>query len=233
MAILEVCCTDERSVMAAQDGGAQRVELCADIEADGLTPSDELIRMALATGIRVHVLVRPRAGNFIYNVREGDEIVDSIRRAVALGAHGVVVGALTAEGDVDVPLCQRCLETAGEASVTFHRAFDVCRDPLSAFDTIASLGFDRLLTSGHEAKAEQGVALIRQLVERSHALASAATSRLTVMPGSGVSSKNARSILEATGATEIHGTFRERVDGQLMTTAEEVRNTILQILKPN
>lgn len=224
---LEVCCTDIEAVLAAKEGGADRVELCSNIEADGLTPGCQLVREAAETGLRVHVLIRPREGNFVYNEGEKRQMLDDIRMAHQCGAHGVVVGALTPSGDLDVPFCQQMVEEAHGMSLTFHRAFDVCRDYRQAFGQIQEMGFHRLLTSGQAPKAQEGLEIIRELVGLSqqwHA-AHPLQPRLIVMPGSGVSSLNASEILAETGATEIHGTLRERVDGQLRTTAQEVKRT--------
>ena len=162
---LEVCCADLVSLRAAVEGGAHRVELCQALGLDGLTPSTGMIEMAVESGIVVHVLIRPREGNFVYGQDEVECMARDIRMARSLGAHGVVIGALTEEGDIDVATCQRLVDEAGEMRITFHRAFDVCRDPLRAFEQIVSLGCDRLLTSGHERTAEEGIPLIRQLVD--------------------------------------------------------------------
>ncbi len=225
--LLEVCCTDMDSVLAAQEGGADRVELCSDIEADGLTPSSELIRLAVGTGLRVHVLIRPRDGNFVYSEAEAEQMLRDIEMARECGAHGVVVGALTAEGDVDLPLCHRMIAAAKGMGLTFHRAFDVCRDYRVAFQQIMEMGFHRLLTSGQAEKAHEGLSVIAELVAASHAWHKVHPQqpRLIVMPGSGVNARNAATILSETGATEIHGTLRECVDGRLHTTSREVRRT--------
>lgn len=223
--LIEVCCTDIQSVRAAKEGGADRVELCVDIEEDGLTPPAELIRQAVQTGLKVHVLVRPRAGNFVYDEAEAQTMISQIREARENGAHGVVVGALREDGTLDKPLCQRMAEAAKGMSLTFHRAFDVCQAPLQTFDDIATMGFDRLLTSGQAAKAIDGTELIKQLVERSHRLQAKHPEgkRIIVMAGSGVSPHNASQIVKETGVTEIHGTFREIINGQLITTAAQVK----------
>ncbi len=198
---LEVCVADLHSLQAAVRGGAHRVELCSDLEQDGLTPNSNLVRKAVEADIAVHVLIRPRGGNFVYNEEEAMEMLSSIRMARSLGADGVVIGALTPEGDVDMPLCRRLMQEAEGMNVTFHRAFDVCRNPSEALEQIISLGANRLLTSGQCATAEEGIPLLRELVRQS-------AGRISIMPGSGVSAENAAHILQQTGATEIHGTLR-------------------------
>lgn len=198
---LEVCCADLQSLYAAIKGGAHRVELCQALSLDGLTPSAGMIRMAVESGITVHVLIRPREGDFVYSQEELACMINDIRVARELGAHGVVIGALDSEGNIDVEMCRKMVAAAEGMHVTFHRAFDVCRDPLEAILKIMDLGCDRLLTSGQAASAEQGIPLIKQLVEL-------CGDRLTIMPGAGVNTSNAANILNETGAIEIHGSLR-------------------------
>lgn len=214
---LEVCCADIESVWAAKEGGAHRIELCEALELDGLTPSEELIRQTIATGMPVQVLIRVREGNFVYSSEEVETMAASIRLAKELGAHGVVIGALTPEGQVDKPAIARMMEEAEGMSVTFHRAFDVCRDPLQALEEIIALGCHRLLTSGQQHSAFAGIPLLRQLTTQ-------AAGRIIIMPGAGVNPQNAMHILTETGATEIHGSLRR--NGH--TDARMVRDVVEQ-----
>lgn len=214
---LEVCCADIESVWAAKEGGAHRIELCEALELDGLTPSEELIRQAIAAGMPVQVLIRVREGNFVYSPEEVETMVASIRLAKELGAHGVVIGALTPEGQIDKPAIARMMEEAEGMSVTFHRAFDVCRDPLQALEEIIALGCHRLLTSGQQHSAFAGIPLLRQLTTQ-------AAGRIIIMPGAGVNPQNAMHILTETGATEIHGSLRR--NGH--TDARMVRDVVEQ-----
>ena len=211
MPTLEVCAGDLASAQAAAQGGAHRIELCSALELDGLTPSPALIEAARRIeGLRLHVLIRPREGDFVYSEAETGTMLRDIRIARQLGADGVVIGALTPEGDIDLPSCRRLIEAAQGLPVTFHRAFDRARNPLQALEDIIVLGCTRLLTSGQAPTAEAGIPLLRQLVLQ-------ARGRLIVMPGAGVTPANARLILDATGATEIHGSFRSP-QGALLTT---------------
>lgn len=214
---LEVCCADIESVWAAKEGGAHRIELCEALELDGLTPSEELIRQTIATGMPVQVLIRVREGNFVYSSEEVETMAASIRLAKELGAHGVVIGALTPEGQIDKPAIARMMEEAEGMSVTFHRAFDVCRDPLQALEDIIALGCHRLLTSGQQHSAFAGIPLLRQLTTQ-------AAGRIIIMPGAGVNPQNAMHILTETGATEIHGSLRR--NGH--TDARMVRDVVEQ-----
>ena len=147
--ILEVCCGDIQSIYAAKTGGAHRIELCSALSEGGVTPSAGLIREAVSSGIpAVHILIRPRGGDFLYSEDEIRLMETDIRCAVSSGVDGVVIGALTSDGDIDMTTCRRLIETAGDCSVTFHRAFDLCRNPQKALEDIISLGCDRILTSG-------------------------------------------------------------------------------------
>lgn len=219
MRTLEVCCGSLVSVLHAAEGGAGRIELCSGLDEGGLTPSIGLIRAALKVGgPKKHVLIRPRGGDFLYSSAEQDVIADDILAARKAGVDGVVVGALTADGDVDEVACRRFIEAAkgdcrecfggkkemissSPVSVTFHRAFDLCRDPKNALEKLISLGFDRVLTSGQAATAADGVVLLRELVMQ-------ADGRIAIMPGCGVNPANAPQILAETGAMEIHASAR-------------------------
>ena len=139
--LLEVCAADPASVKAATEGGAARVELCSALGEGGVTPSAGLIRQALKVpGIKVHVLIRPRGGDFSYDEDEIQTMCADIRTAREAGVHGVVIGALTPEGDIDMDACRRMMSEAGDLNVTFHRAFDLCRDPEKAVEEIIALG---------------------------------------------------------------------------------------------
>ena len=228
--ILEVCCGNLESVHAAVRGGAQRVELCSQLELDGLTPSWEDLRTArsLYPQLRIHVLIRPRAGDFCYTPAEVETMSKEIETALDLGADGVVIGALTRHGDVDREamtelcgmvsawaaaralqggLCHASNDThyfeaeSPEPAITFHRAFDVCRKPFQAMEEIIGLGCSRILTSGQAASVLEGAALIRELRAR-------AAGRIILLPGGGIRPDNARRILEATSCTELHSSAR-------------------------
>lgn len=202
MTKLEICAGSVESVIAARNGGAARVELCAALEIGGITPSMGLIAQARKVeGIALNVIIRPRGGDFLYNEQEIACMEQDIHTCKALGADGIVIGALTADGDIDTALCRRLIAAADGMSVTFHRAFDVCREPQKALEDIIALGCDRLLTSGQAATAEKGIALIKELMEQ-------ADGRIIIMPGCGVNSDNAAHILKETGASEIHASAR-------------------------
>lgn len=204
--ILEVCAGSVQSVVSARDGGAARVELCSALEIGGITPSAALIAQSRKVDdIKLNVLIRPRGGDFLYNDYEVATMEQDIVTARQLGADGVVIGALTADGDIDIKVCQRLIDAADGMSVTFHRAFDMCRDPFKALEDVITLGCHRILTSGLASTALAGIVLIKQLVSQ-------ADGRIIIMPGCGVSPANAATILNETGAIEIHASARMKVE---------------------
>lgn len=200
--IFEICANSAESVVQAQLGGAQRVELCAGIPEGGTTPSYGEIKAALKyTAIDVNVIIRPRAGDFLYTERELEIMeydIDVIRES---GIHGVVFGCLTADGEIDTAAMKRLMKHCKGLSVTFHRAFDVCRQPRLALEQIINLGCDRILTSGQQPNAQQGIPLIRELVEQ-------AGHRIVIMPGCGINETNIGQIAAETGAREFHMSAR-------------------------
>lgn len=222
--ILEVCCGSFADVERAVEGGAERIELCSALSLDGLTPSMGLIESVKTyyPQLTIHVLIRPREGDFVYTDEEKKIIMRDIRNAIISGADAIVCGALTRDGDIDVEAVQNMLgmvRCGGGKSLTFHRAFDVCRDPIHALSVLKELGVTRILTSGQQSTAEKGIPLLKQLVEE-------AGDQLIILPGGGVNSGNAREILQQTGAKEIHGSCRK---GTTSTDAAEVAAVIREI----
>lgn len=223
---LEVCCGSLQSVMNAVEGGAERIELCQALSLDGLTPSIGLLKTvrALYPTLKIHVLIRPREGNFVYTTKEVDVMVDDIRAALPY-ADGIVIGALTPQGGIDIAAMSRMMAAVRHSTpgtqipVTFHRAFDVCRDPLTALEQIIELGCRRLLTSGQQPRAADGIDLLRRLRDL-------ADERLIIMPGGGVNASNARQIVDDVQTTEIHGSCS---DSQGITSAAVVRQVLAAI----
>lgn len=210
MALLEICAGSVKSAIAARDGGAERIELCAALEIGGVTPSAGVITEARKVeGLVLNVIIRPRGGDFLYNGYEVACMEKDICTCKRLGADGVVIGALTAEGDIDTATCKRLIAAADGMSITFHRAFDMCRNPKEALEQLISLGCHRVLTSGQAATAEAGIPLLKELVEQ-------ANGRIIIMPGCGVNSGNAANILHATGAGEIHASARKSVGSGML-----------------
>lgn len=195
---LEVCLDSVESAVAARDGGAGRIELCAAMADGGITPSCGLVAaVRRAVRIRLHVLVRPRPGDFVYSGMELRAMADDIRAAKDLGAEGVVVGALTARRAVDSGTMERLIRAAEPMSVTFHRAFDEVRRRDRALEALIDLGVDRVLTAGAAATAFDGRREIGRLVAQS-------AGRIAVMAGGGVGHRTAARLVEETGVREVH-----------------------------
>ena len=208
---IEICANSVESAVKAQEGGAYRVELCAGIPEGGTTPSFGDIRMArqLLQETKLHVIIRPRGGDFLYNHLEQEIMLHDIKVARQLGADGVVFGCLTSEGNVDMPAMKKLMNAVGDMNVTFHRAFDMCRDPKEALEQIIELGCTRILTSGQEATAVQGIPLLKELVEQ-------ADGRIIIMPGCGVNPNNILQIAEETGACEFQFSGRSSYESGMI-----------------
>jgi copper homeostasis protein len=194
----EICVHSIDGVRAAKAAGADRVELCADLLEGGITPSLGMIRGARAVGgIRVHVIVRPRGGDFLYDDDEFAAMEADIDAAKAEGADGVVIGMLAADGTIDRARTATLIARARPISVTFHRAFDMTPDPFAALDTLIELGIDRVLTSGQEESVLEGLPLLIELTKR-------AGDRIVIMPGGGITARNIGRIIAALRPKEIH-----------------------------
>lgn len=240
--LFEICANSVESCIAAQAGGANRVELCAGIPEGGTTPSygDIIIAREILNTTKLHVIIRPRGGDFLYSPLEQRIMLKDIDNARQLGADGVVFGCLTAEGDIDITLMKQLMEAAGDMSITFHRAFDVCRNPQKALEDIIGLGCNRILTSGQQPTAEQGIPLLKELEKQ-------AAGRIILLAGCGVNETNIAHIAKETGIHEFHFSARETLRSGMkyhneavsmggtihideyernVTTAERVKKTI-------
>ncbi|MDP8079943.1 copper homeostasis protein CutC [Phocoenobacter skyensis] len=194
----ELCIDNIQSVETASKAKVNRVELCSALAVGGLTPSYGLIKQALHfKDLSHHVMIRPRASNFVFNQAEIEIMITDILIAKELGVNGVVIGALTDNHDIDTQICEKLIDTAQGMEITFHRAFDLCRDPKTALAQIIDLGCTRLLTSGLKKTAWLGKENIAQLVQQSNG-------RIQIMAGAGVTSENALEIVKATGIDNIH-----------------------------
>lgn len=203
--ILEICVDSVESSVAAESGGAQRVELCSALAEGGLTPSLGLMRaVRRRIGIGLHVMIRPRGGDFLYSEEELAVMREDIALAAECGVDGIAIGLLTADGDVDVERTRELVELARPMEVTFHRAIDLARDVESALQEVVRTGADRVLTSGAEPSAMQGRHRIREMVH-------AAEGCIRVIAGGGIRPENAREIAETTGAPEFHAALRRSV----------------------
>lgn len=205
--IFEICVDSVAGVTAAKSAGATRVELCASLLEGGITPSRGMIRRArTVSGIKLHVIIRPRGGDFLFDDDEFASMEADIETAKAEGADGVVIGQLTADGHIDVARTRDLMARARPLAVTFHRAFDMTPDPFAALETLVTLGVDRVLTSGQEASVLEGLPLIRELVEK-------AGQRIIVMPGGGITARNAERIVAVARPREMHFAALELAEG--------------------
>lgn len=214
---LEVCCCDIESVIAAKEGGADRIELCSALEVGGLTPSLGLIKEAVKHfGDGVFVLVRERPGDFVYSPLEINVMAEDIKLAVKEGVSGIVIGALTEDGNIDTAATRVLIEAAGDLPITFHRAFDLVKDPINSLEKIIELGCHRILTSGQKESAETGIPLLKQLNDK-------AGNRIVILAGAGVTSENAAKILKETGGKEIHASAKIMVGDHMRSSSEKVK----------
>ena len=219
---LEIAANSVGSALAAQAGGADRIELCENLGEGGTTPSYgtlALVRERLR--IPVYVLVRPRGGDFRYDTVELEVMKRDIDTCARLGCDGVVIGALDADGDVDATTCRELITAAGNMSVTFHRAFDAACNQAQALEDIIALGCHRVLTSGAAPSALEGVDTIAAHVRQ-------AGERIGILVGAGVTAANLPTLVARSGAREFHGSARA-----LRASAMRHRNEALQGLEPD
>ncbi len=203
---LEICTASVPSAIAARDGGADRVELCTALPEGGLTPSYATIKETRRQlSIPVHVLIRPREGDFLYSKEELDVMCEDISLARDLGVDGVVCGALDADGNIDRKAMERLMQASRGMSFTFHRAFDLCRNPFKSLDVLIELGVNTLLTSGQATTAPEGADLIKKLIGLSQ------ETGLTIMPGCGIRPDNLAQFIRETGAQTVHLSARKLI----------------------
>lgn len=212
----EICVDSVESAVAAQAGGADRVELCDNLMEGGTTPSFGSIEVARKLlDIKLHIIIRPRGGDFLYSDTEFEIMKRDIEAAKRLGVDGVVIGLLDREGNIDMTRTAELVEMSRPMSVTFHRAFDVCADPLRAIDQLADIGIDRILTSGQEATAVEGSELIAKLVEH-------ASERIIIMACGNLNERNIHRVVAQTGVKELHFTGFRSVDSEMKYRNERV-----------
>jgi copper homeostasis protein len=215
--ILEICTDSITSSLEAAKAGAHRLELCAALPVGGLTPSAGTIRLVREkVDLPLHVLIRPRSGDFFYSADEFAIMRQDVLTARELGADGVVLGLLHPDGTIDVARTGQLVALARPMRVTFHRAFDVCADPFQALEELTALGVDRLLTSGQQSSAPQGADLLRQLVQK-------AGGHLIIMPGGGINDSNLESLMRQTGAREFHMSLSRKTSSPMTFRRPQVK----------
>jgi len=208
--LIEVCANSVESALTAQAGGAARVELCSALVEGGITPSAAAIELAKEKlQIGLHVLIRPRGGDFCYDDTEFAVMKRDIAFSKRAGVDGVVIGVLNPDGLIDTARTRELIAAARPMSVTFHRAFDMTADAFRALDDVLALGMERLLTSGQRASAVEGKELIAELIRR-------AGDRLIVMPGAGINEGNILELIAATGAREYHLSGQKKIASQMI-----------------
>jgi copper homeostasis protein len=214
--LIEVCAAHLQSAIAAQEGGAKRVELCDNLYEGGTTPSYSLIKIARKKlNIGLNVMIRPRGSDFCYSDLEFEIMKEDIQVCKKLGADGVVFGILLPDGNVDISRTGQLVQLARPMSVTFHRAFDMTPEPFKVLEVIINLGIDRILTAGQVNIVPQGMDMITLLLKM-------ANDRIIIMPGSGINESNIQSIRDKTGAKEFHLTGRKPFDSKMIYRKEGI-----------
>lgn len=207
---LEICVDTVESAITAQEAGADRVELCDNLLEGGTTPGPGTIASARSNlTIAINVIIRPRGTDFLYSDLEYDIMRRDIEYCGELGIDGIVLGILRSNGEIDIERTARLIELAQPMSATFHRAFDMCPDPMKGLEDVINTGADRLLTSGQKDKAADGTSLINDLIRK-------AGTRIIIMPGSGINHSNIAAIAKATNANEFHTTARKTVESEMV-----------------
>ena len=215
--IIEIATSDFESTRSAVAGGADRIELCANLGEGGTTQSYGVIKKCRENfDVKIYPIIRVRGGDFLYTDEEFNCMYEDALLCKKLACDGVVIGFLNKDGSIDINRTAKIVEAVYPLGVTFHRAFDRCLDPFEAMEQLIAAGCERILTSGQQRTAPEGIELIRQLNKQ-------AEGRIIIMPGSGVRAGNIRCLAETTGCSEFHTSLRERVatEMQFMTPAFE------------
>jgi copper homeostasis protein len=213
---LEVCVDSIESAKTASEAGADRIELCSALSEGGITPSQGMILSVRENfAAALHVLIRPRGGDFFYNDAEMEIMKSDIAFCKEAGVDGVVFGILLSDGNIDTQRTASLVQLARPMSVTFHRAFDLCRDPEKGLEDIIATGASRLLTSGQKRSTEEGAGLIGILVQK-------AGKRIIIMPGGGISVANIEDLARKTGATEFHLSASKSTDSKMIWRREGI-----------
>lgn len=201
--IIEIATSDFTTTASAVEGGADRIELCSNLAEGGTTPSYATIKKCRENFPEVELfpIIRPRGGDFLYTKNEFDIMLEDIKLCRDLGCDGVVLGLLNMDGTIDMIRTEQLINSAYPLEITFHRAFDRCTEPFVALEQLIEIGCQRILTSGQQKTAPEGVDMIRDLHE-------AANKRIVIMPGSGVRKENIKMLAEKTGCTEFHSSLR-------------------------
>lgn len=214
---LEICVDRVESAINAEKGGATRLELCSNLIIGGTTPTKSLFEeVKRNVNIPINVLIRPRFGDFLYSEYEINMIKNDIEMFKELGANAVVIGVLTKDGEIDIENMKKLMEEAEGMSVTFHRAFDVCKDSIKAFQQLKELGVKTILTSGQEDSCLRGKELLKKLVEISNG------NNPEILVGAGLNADNAEEIAKYTGAKAFHLSAKKIKESKMIYKKENV-----------
>lgn len=215
---VEICCNSVLSARNAKLGGAYRIELCQALGEGGTTPSAAAIEYCVETlNLQTRVLIRPRGGNFCYDTEDTLLTMRDIELAHKYGAHAVVIGFLTPDGDIDITKTRMAVKVAEGMTVTFHRAFDECSNPQDSLEKIIDCGCSKLLTSGCKPTAMEGKEMLKKLLKQ-------ANGRIGIIAASGITNDNVAQLVKETGIYEVHASLKHTVNGLTCTDREQVRD---------
>ncbi len=207
--IIEIATSDFSTTRSAVEGGADRIELCANLYEGGTTASYATLKKCReAFGVELYPIIRPRGGDFLYTKDEFEIMLLDVQLCKQLGCDGVVIGLLNMDGSIDVARTSRLVEAAYPMGVTFHRAFDRCREPFEAMEQLIEIGCERILTSGQQPSVVDGVDLVAELNKK-------ADGCIIIMPGSGLRKENIKMLAERTGCTEFHSSLRGKENSRM------------------
>lgn len=213
---LEICCFTVESAVKAEKSGADRIELCDNYSEGGTTPSYAAIKYAIGQlSIPVNVIVRPRGGDFLYTAAEYEIIKEDISAIKKLSANGIVIGFLKPNGEIDLERTQEIVELAKPMEVTFHRAFDMSREPLASLEQLKETGIKRILTSGSQETVMEGIDLLRKLVNN-------AGDNISIMPGGGVNKRSLSELIDKTSAREFHSAAKKFEESNMEYVNEDL-----------
>lgn len=214
--ILECCVDSVESALAAQKGGANRVELCSALVIGGLSPSVALFKKVKEVlDIKIHVLLRPRFGDFCYTDYEHEIIKEEVKMFRELGADGIVIGTLKSDGFLNMDQMRELIEEAGDMSITLHRAFDMCKDPIKSLEDVKELGIHTILTSGQKNSCVYGTELLKKLVQNTEG-------KVDILIGGGVDASVIKELHDKTGATSYHMSGKITLDSKMQYRKEDV-----------
>ncbi|MDA3865969.1 MAG: copper homeostasis protein CutC [Salinivirgaceae bacterium] len=215
--ILEICCYTAESALLAATAGAHRIELCDNYSEGGTTPSFGTIKQVVEqVSIPVNVIVRPRGGDFLYSNYEYEIIKDDVEQIKKLRTSGIVIGFLNRNGEIDINRTTEIAALAAPLEVTFHRAFDMCANHITALNQLKNIGINRILTSGGKNSASEGAQQIANLIRK-------AGNDIIIMPGSGINDTNISKLIKATGAKEFHCSAKTFIDSKMHFTNTQIQ----------